>query len=61
LSEIDRYPEIEKSLPLKSAKKRHIKEETSKSPLYPPEILEDISVVNIFNLNLAFFYIFVLG
>ncbi|KAH0820679.1 hypothetical protein GEV33_002110 [Tenebrio molitor] len=43
LSEIDRYPEIEKSLPLKSAKKRHIKEETSKSPLYPPEILEDIS------------------
>ncbi|RZC35852.1 DNA helicase Ino80, partial [Asbolus verrucosus] len=43
LSEIDRYPEIEKSLPIKSVKKRHIKEETSKSPLYPPEILEDIS------------------
>ncbi|EFA10951.2 chromatin-remodeling ATPase INO80 [Tribolium castaneum] len=43
LSEIDRYPEIEKSLPVKSVKKRHIKEETSKSPLYPPEILEDIS------------------
>lgn len=45
LSEIDRYPEREKSLPIKSVKKRHVKEETSKSPLYPPEILEDISVI----------------
>ncbi|XP_063928417.1 chromatin-remodeling ATPase INO80 isoform X2 [Zophobas morio] len=43
LSEIDRYPDIEKSLPVKLMKKRHMKEETSKSPLYPPEILEDIS------------------
>lgn len=51
VSNIDLYPEIEKMLPAKVAKKKP-KEESSKSPLYPPEILEDIHEESCLDLTL---------
>lgn len=44
ISAIDKYPEIEKNLNVQT--KRHIPKtsENTRSPLYPPEILEDIPV-----------------
>lgn len=48
ISIVDHYPEIEKEIPsaLRKVKISHHKEE-AKSPLYDPDILDDISVVSI--------------
>ncbi|XP_056645619.1 chromatin-remodeling ATPase INO80 [Diorhabda sublineata] len=52
ISAVDQYPEIEKNLPV-SMKKHKIKtDETSKSPLYHPEILDEISDEPCLDLNL---------
>lgn len=44
ISAVDHYPEIEKNLPVQVKKKVVKTEDTSKSPLYHPEILDDIPV-----------------
>lgn len=44
ISTVDHYPEIEKNLPVQIRRRVPKPEDTSKSPLYHPDILDDISV-----------------
>ncbi|XP_018566772.1 putative DNA helicase Ino80 [Anoplophora glabripennis] len=52
ISAVDHYPEIEKNLPVHIKKKVIKTEDTSKSPLYHPEILDDIPDEPCLDLNL---------
>ncbi|CAH1153557.1 unnamed protein product [Phaedon cochleariae] len=52
VSAVDHYPEIEKNLPVQLKRKVLKHEDTSKSPLYHPEILDDISDEPCLDLNL---------
>ncbi|KAJ8923687.1 hypothetical protein NQ315_010268 [Exocentrus adspersus] len=52
ISAVDHYPEIEKNLPVPIKKKVVKTENTSKSPLYHPEILDEISDEPCLDLNL---------
>nr|XP_023027686.1 putative DNA helicase Ino80 [Leptinotarsa decemlineata] len=52
VSNVDHYPEIEKHLPVQAKRRINKPEDTSKSPLYHPEILDDISDEPCLDLNL---------
>ncbi|KAJ8926847.1 hypothetical protein NQ314_020698 [Rhamnusium bicolor] len=52
ISTVDHYPEIEKHLPVQVKRKAVKAEDTSKSPLYLPDILDDISDEPCLDLNL---------